>query len=373
MQRQEQREKVINLFNNYGVNDSDDENDDDDDDDANDQSILYQPTRSSPITTSSLPLEELKNYENDQFDDTYPIDDDLFDMDNSPPLFNDSSMSVKKAVHLLTSFFIDFNINKRAVIQLLRLIKSLLPNPNRLPTSWKSIMKILGYVSTARTAFLCSHCYKRCEKDRNGSKSCHNEECLLKNRTMKSNEIVELVHLDIRAQIQTILTRNQSLLNKKELYPTTDVCFGEHYQNQSRTSTNNITLILHTDGAPLVKLSKQNLWPCFASIVEIPPPARDYQKNIILLSLWTSKVKPNPNIFLHETIEELKLLINSGTSIFMNGKEYQINLRTQYFVSDLPAKALFCNTISFNGYSACTECCSKGMWVTLGKLIFLCT
>ncbi|CAF5110219.1 unnamed protein product, partial [Rotaria magnacalcarata] len=50
------------------------------------------------------------------------------------------------------------------------------------------------------------------------------------------------------------------------------------------------------------------MWPCFASIVELPPPIRDYQKNIVLLSLWASRVKPDPDVFLQETIEELKLL-----------------------------------------------------------------
>ncbi|CAF1502758.1 unnamed protein product, partial [Adineta ricciae] len=118
-----------------------------------------------------------------------------------------------------------------------------------------------------------------------------------------------------------------------------------------------------------VKSSKQSLWPCFASLVELPPPVRDYQKNIILMSLWTSKKKPDANVFLEKTIAELKHLINRGTSIFINGYQYQITLQTQYFVSDLPAKALFSKTINFNGYSASTECCSKGEWSALYSVV----
>ncbi|CAF5161886.1 unnamed protein product, partial [Rotaria magnacalcarata] len=102
----------------------------------------------------------------------------------------------------------------------------------------------------------------------------------------------------------------------------TDICYGEFYCNKSNVTTNRITFTVHVDGSPLVKSSKQSMWPCFASIVELPPPIRDYQKNIVLLSLWASRVKPDPDVFLQETIEELKLLINNGTSIFINEQEY---------------------------------------------------
>ncbi|CAM4839707.1 unnamed protein product [Rotaria magnacalcarata] len=363
LQRRQQREMLNHLFGDSDTIESDDEINPDS------QSAEREPIKLSPSIPSCLPSHEVMNYENDLFDNVHPFDDYLLDMDNSRPLFNGSSITVKKAVHQLCSFFTDFNINKSTVVNLLRIIKTLLPKPNQLPTSWKGIMKVLGRASTSRTTFLCSSCLKQCEKGIYGTKLCHNEKCSLKNRTMKSTEIVELVHLDIRAQIQAILTRNQLLLNRKDLYPMTDVCFGEYYRTQSSGTINRVTLIVHTDGAPLVKLSKQSIWPCFASLVELPPPAREYQKNIVLLSLWTSKLKPDPNIFLQETIEELKSLINAGTSIFINGQEYEITLRTQYFVSDLPAKALFCKTINFNGYSACSECCSTGEWSTENNVV----
>ncbi|CAF1433966.1 unnamed protein product [Rotaria sp. Silwood1] len=331
---------VNHLFGDYNTSGSDDESNIAIGD--NNQSPECELRKLSPNIPTCLPLFEPIYYQNDQFDDVHPFDDHLLDMNNGTPLFNGSSITVNKAVRELCDFFTDFNINKRTAAHLLRIIKRLLPKPNRLPTSWKAIMKVLGHVSRSRTTFLCSDCFQQCQKGRYGTKLCTNEQCPLKNRTMKSTEIVELVHLDIRTQIQAILARNQLLLNRKDLYPMTDVCFGEYYQNQSSTTINRVTLIVHTDGAPLVKLSKQSIWPYFASLVELPPPARDYHKNTVILSLWTSKVKPDPNTFLHETIEELQLLINNGTSIFINGREYEITLRTQYFVSDLPAKALFC-------------------------------
>ncbi|CAF4602001.1 unnamed protein product, partial [Didymodactylos carnosus] len=157
--------------------------------------------------------------------------------------------------------------------------------------------------------------------------------------TLKSNEITEVVNLDIRSQIQAIIRRNKHVLSRQELFPKSDVCYGEHYQTTSAQKSNPITIILHSDGASLIRTSKQALWPVFASIVEIPPPVREYQKNIIVVALWSSKKKPNVNIFLEECVRELKYLMIVGTSIFVDDEEFNVVLSTQYFVSDLPAKS----------------------------------
>ncbi|CAF1598178.1 unnamed protein product, partial [Didymodactylos carnosus] len=70
-----------------------------------------------------------------------------------------------------------------------------------------------------------------------------------------------------------------------------------------------------------------------------------------------------------ESVKELKYLMNNGTSLFINEHEFNIILLTRYFVSDLPAKALFCNTINFNGYYACSCCRTKGEWNATYKMI----
>ncbi|CAF0879840.1 unnamed protein product [Rotaria sp. Silwood1] len=245
LQRRQSREMLNRLFGDYNTNESDDESNITVGD--HNQSSERELRNLSPNVSSCLPSFEPINYQNDQFDNVHSFDDHLLDMDNGTPLFNDSSITVNKAVRELCCFFTDFNINKRTAVHLLRIIKRLLPKPNRLPTSWKGTTKVLGYVSRSQTTFLCSSCFQQCQKGRYGTKLCTNEQCPMKNRIMKSTEIVELVHLDIRTQIQAILDRNQLLLNRKGLYPTTDVCFGEYYQSQSNATTNRVTLIVHTD------------------------------------------------------------------------------------------------------------------------------
>lgn len=362
LKRHDQRERLLDFV--IGKSAVDDDNDDDEDDKNDDGCNESYQSDLINVSTEPLSTSDVANpihYDDDEFDDIHPLHENYDNEDDFVPLFDGSATSVCEAVRKLTSFFVDFNVNKKAAIKLLRIIKDLLPAQNRLPTTWKSIMKVLGHVSSSTKNFLCSQCYQKCRKDKYGKFKCQNYQCSRFDQMIKSNQLVELIHMDIRSQIQSILNRNKSLFNHSDLHPKSDICFGDHYRNLGDSAFNRITLILHTDGAPLVKLSKQSLWPCFGSIVELPPPVREYQQNIIVLALWSSTIKPDPNIFLYESIEELKHLLDNGTSIFIDGLEFEINVKTQYFISDLPAKSLFCQTIHFNGYSACTECLSTGM------------
>lgn len=288
---------------------------------------------SNTVIDSTAPRSTV--YYNDEFDDYYLVEEHSSESKQSEPLYTNSKICVQEAVRKLVHYFIDFNLNKVAAVRLLRLTKEFLPSPNCLPTTWKSILKVLGFVSTSTKTFLCFRCFQRCEKSRNGRRICRNPRCKQAQKVLKATQLVEIIHLNIRSQIQTIFSRNRNFFNRSDLYPKTDVCFGNHYRNLNVKSINRVTLIVHTDGAPLVKLSKQNLWPCFASIVELPPPVRDYQNNILVLALWSSTIKPDPNIFLHQTVDELKHLIEHGTSIFIDGEEFEIKIHTQCFVSHL--------------------------------------
>jgi hypothetical protein len=199
----------------------------------------------------------------------------------------------------------------------------------------------------------------RCIVGQNGRTSCANSSCSHSRQMLRRHDIDEIVHLDAESQLNSIVRQNFAFLNKPEHYPYADVCNGEYYRNRT-IKENQLTLIVHCDGAPLVRSSKQSIWPLFASLVELPPPIREHQRNIVLLALWASKRKPEPNIFLNETINDFQRLMADGLTLFMHGTEYKVHLSTQYFISDLPAKALFLRTINFNGYSACTTCTMKG-------------
>ena len=156
------------------------------------------------------------------------------------------------------------------------------------------------------------------------------------------------------------MNHNAAVINKSKLFALSDVPLGEQYQHISNKNSNKVTLIVYSDGTPIVRSSKKSLWSCFASTTEISQPMREFQSNIIVLALWLARKKPDVTVFLEVTISEFSLLIQNRTTVFIGDKECKIELDTQLFISDLPAKALFCCTNYFNGYSASTFSCSRG-------------
>ncbi|CAF1323831.1 unnamed protein product [Rotaria sordida] len=276
-----------------------------------------------------------ENYHDDEHDNTNKLNDfqdTIFD--HSPPLYNGCRFSTIKSVKMLINFFSRINLDKTNTINLMKLIKLILPIKNALPTSWKCIMKLFGKTNFSSTTFFCSKCFNECEKTRFNTKTCMNDNCCLSKRTLKTNEIVEVVNLDIRSQMKSIITRNINLLTQSyDLFPPSDVTSASLYRTTiSNTKCNTITIIIHTDGAPLVRSSKQSIWPCFASIVELPPPIREHQTNIMLLALWSAKVKPNVNVFLERTISDIAQLMThgfwSGSSVLYPYDKNNLELRT---------------------------------------------
>jgi len=277
-----------------------------------DENELFTEFKHSTIATNNIfptvsdDFISLNDYFADEHDNAQISNENTDDCcDKSPPLFAGSTLSVMKSMKLLMNFLAtDVNLDKRNVIRLLKLLKSILPQPNLLPVTWKSIMKLFGHTNMSTTTFLCSSCYTKCGKATFNTKACKNATCSRSNVTLKTHEIVEIVNLDLRTQLKSIITRNFSLMSKnKDYFPNADIPNGRFYRTSVfESKCNVITLTLHTDGAPLIRTTKQSIWPLFASIVEIPPPVREYQKNIILLGLWSSKSKPDVNIFLKHAV-----------------------------------------------------------------------
>lgn len=72
----------------------------------------------------------------------------------------------------------------------------------------------------------------------------------------------------------------------------------------------------------MVRSSRKNLWPLFSSFIEIPPPTRYDQRNIITLSLWFSREKPDVDKFLVYTLAQLECLMQYDTIILLDGQKY---------------------------------------------------
>ncbi|CAF1395132.1 unnamed protein product, partial [Rotaria sordida] len=315
-----------------------------------------------PIATHHLTdkfLEE--NYVPDNYDSIDSDTGNSTPYDSSPPLYEYATITTNEAVNCLMQFFIKSNFDKNKVIKMMRLIKSILPSPNKLPTTFRQILRTYGKIPSSIEKFYCNNCFTLTTR-KNGQHYCNNTSCRFRSSQLSKKEVTEIVIVNVREKLQSIIKRNFSLFTGSEkLFPSFDIPSGERYGIITKETVHPITLVIHADGAPLIRSTKSALWPCFSAIVELPPPVREYQSNILTLGLWVSAIKPNVNLFLEGIIEQLSDLSNHGTSIFVHEHEFTINVKTQYFVSDLPAKSLFMKTINFNGYFACTNCITEGV------------
>lgn len=154
----------------------------------------------------------------------------------------------------------------------MRLIKSILPAPNKLRTTFKQILKIFGKTSSFITKFYCNSCLTL-TTNKNGNPYCTNSTCALANLQLSKRQLTEIVVLNIREKLKSIIQRNFSLFSgHDELFPAFDIPSGTRYQSKTKDIVHPITLNIHTDGAAFIRSTGSTLWPCFSSIVELPPP-----------------------------------------------------------------------------------------------------
>ncbi|CAM4979097.1 unnamed protein product [Rotaria socialis] len=224
-----------------------------------------QAISSNIMTASNEEISAYENYHDDEYDNINELNDFQENvLQQSPSLYHGCRFSTVTTLKMLMDFLISrVSLDKSNIINLMKLIKKILPIPNTLPISWKSIMKLFGKVNLSSTTFICSKYLNECEKTAFNTKNCTNDRCSLCKRTLKTNEIVEVVNLDVRTQLKSIITRN-------------------------------------------INLMKQN--------------------------------------------DDIEYLITNGTTFYINNVEYNFVVRTQFFLADLPAKALFLKTTSFNEF-----------------------
>ena len=123
-----------------------------------------------------------------------------------------------------------------------------------------------------------------------------------------------------------------------------------------------LTLLLHTDGAPVTKMGSKSLWPIQCTIAEIPPPIRDRIDATMVLGVWLGGSHPHRDLFWRDVVDQIRLLYNNGIIVENNeGQNFKFRVRCQLITFDLPALAHSCNIIQFNGYYGCPFCDLRGI------------
>lgn len=173
--------------------------------------------------------------------------------------------------------------------------------------------------------------------------------------------VVELVTNNVKDEIRATVKRYLNLINEyplcsNDILPC-DVINGSIYKCLRIKNQKQLTILLHTDGAPVTKISGKSLWPIQATILEIPPPIRDHISAVMVFSAWLGKVHPNRELLWDNIVQQIQDLYESGIILKLNDIEkVKFNIRVQLVTFDLPALAHNCNIIQFNGYDACPFC-----------------
>ncbi|CAF1305257.1 unnamed protein product, partial [Didymodactylos carnosus] len=273
------------------------------------------------------------------------------------PLYPGSTISARQYHKSIINFCSESRLDEKNTTKLLRLIATALPLGHNLVKTTAKLYNTIDNRPSFVEKLLCCKCMFSIASQNRCSTSCE-----LNGKQHLVKDVIEWVRAT-DYQLEEVIRRNKNLI---KTYPSSsthfvpcDIIAQEFYQRKYsdlRDIDDNVypvTLSLHLDGAPIVKWSKKQTWLFSASIVEIPPPLRDYTTNLILLGFWNAATKPDIDTLLMETCSSLK------KTIVVDSDHYVVDV--QLLKADSPARAYACKHILHNGYWSCLDCDQKGL------------
>ncbi|CAF1385158.1 unnamed protein product [Didymodactylos carnosus] len=301
---------------------------------------------------------------NDDDDDDADLDELIraSDVNYERKVYTDSFLSIHNACEIIIKLARRLNLDKNKTRILLQGIRSLLPQNNKLPKTIVGLMKILGMNISKKVVYYCAECLT-CLKTPQQMPCSHN--CALNNNYPPFSKVSELTINNIKDEIRCTIEKYGNVIidypNRSKLSLPCDVPNADVYQNLSSTTSikngqKQITVMLHTDGAPVTKMGGKSLWPIQATICEIPPPLRDHKQATMIFGAWLGSHHPDRNLLWGNIVKQLKELFTEEIKVAINKQQFKFIVRVQLVTFDLPALALNCNIIQFNGYNACPYC-----------------
>jgi hypothetical protein len=189
--------------------------------------------------------------------------------------------------------------------------------------------------------------------------------CPLNNKRRSFLNVIELAINNVKNEIYSTAKRYINLINEYSNCSNTllpyDVPNGSIYQRLKSENQRQLSIMLHTDGAPVTEINGKSLWPVQATILEIPPPVRDHTNAVMVFAAWLGGTHPNRELLWGNIIEQIQDLYKNGIQIKLDDNvKIKFHIRIQLITFDLPALAHNCNIIQFNGYDACPFCKVRG-------------
>ncbi|KAK3910112.1 ABC transporter G family member 38, partial [Frankliniella fusca] len=278
-------------------------------------------------------------------------------------IYPGARISVQESVLSCIVFAQTENLKTAALCRLLGLIDIHCPKENKIPNSTHLFFKNLN---KANSAFTVTYYCNLCWKDRSSS-SDFCETC-----ESPKKRVHCYVSCDINQQIAALYQRpdfvkaiqhksNRTKINVNNIEDIYDGCIYKEAQRTVLTDPYNIFLMWYTDGIQLYESSTYSLWPFYFVVNELPLHLRFRPENIIIAGFWGSSTHPHPNIFLRETLGNIKKIKQGiDVDIFGLNEKSTIKVFVLCGVGDSPAKACFMNIISHSGFFACPKCLIEG-------------
>jgi len=222
------------------------------------------------------------------FSDIESAEEESDEEENEKMLYNESITTDSEFLCSLYAIKIKHKLGDSVLNDILFLIKSVLPQPNKCPKSVKGFDKLIPKKSLS-----CFHeCCVICQEIKK-SDSIENYK-LSDNFTCErcSYQTSTFVTFDVQKQLESILNVKNIIQIKKslisaqrntnEIYSALD---GEIYKKY--VSTNNldnliISFNLNTDGAQIVKHRGYKMWPLLGTITELNQKTREKFDNVVI-------------------------------------------------------------------------------------------
>lgn len=202
----------------------------------------------------------------------------------------------------------------------------------------------------------------------------------------KSNNSNYYINLDLKFQIQTLLSdskildsvvkrvrqiRRQNLENEvigQSNIKIRDIYDAELYRNnvliRGEDSEKEVilTMCCNVDGASMKHRTVYSLWSILCQLNELPTHLRF--KVVFAASLWYVKREPKPEemkMYLGTFLKQFQDLMNTGFELPYEGQKIRIRVIPLFFPVDAIARGILTNRINVSGYYGCNWCYVYGI------------
>ncbi|CAF3434153.1 unnamed protein product [Rotaria socialis] len=288
--------------------------------------------------------------------DSYISYESDFDDDIDTLLYSNGSIPLYKVYAAIKNFIIKCNLNHTHILQLIELLLFLLPSGHRLTKS--GILHAQKRHENFTYTTLCINCNQQVKPAEGKCLST----CRYYGKERTSDCLTEIGEANVLKRIKNVVKRNLTLIleyqQRAELLLPNDIVNSAAYQHiHSNSKFNRLTLMLHADGIQIVTTKRKKFYVVTGTILEIPPPHREYARNKLLFLVYFSENEPTPSILYDHLCQQIRQLIIAKW-IIIGGQKFSI--RFQLFKADLPCRSLSICIKQHNGYYCCSNCFQHG-------------